>query len=652
MNQNPSREVDWLIRETKSLPVSLEPLRPSEWGDTRRRLTDTVAKNAGCFDYEMTPYLREIVDCLDVRSPVRHVTLMKGAQLGATTGIGENFLGYLIEHVKTSPSMWLTADSDMAKDRMVGHLTLMIQQSGLEHLIRSSDERNTRKTGKTDVRVEWEGGGYVVVLGVRNPNKLRSTPVRFLLRDEIDGWPDSIGKDGDPLGLSEARTAAFEATRKILDMSTPLIKGQSSIETLFLEGDQSHYQVLCLKCGRAQRLKWERIDSNGVKTGFVWDAPRGVLDVGSVRYLCKFCCHPHTEDDKVKLVSPLYGAHWKPHAVAADPYHRSFHMPALCSRLQSWAACVRTYLRGWDEKAGHPKDNRAYQFFYNTVLGSTYELRGERVRFENVSEHRRHAYKYGQIPNRWALEHCGSRVLAVVRTVDVHADNLAVAVFGWCRDRRVILISYERFEGDTEQLDNPATWERLRADISGASYPSDDGLSYSSVATMIDVGYNAELVGRFIASCGDLPVFGIKGQGTSAASSGVREFAEMKTSSGERAYACWVDHYKNRWSASLKRSWNGIGLQPSPFFNAPIDATDKQLKELTVEIKREKVVKTTGQRIGWEWHRPSGARNELWDLLCYADCALEIYANEWSKAGRHLATNWTAFYDHLIAEAA
>jgi phage terminase large subunit GpA-like protein len=86
---------------------------------------------------------------------------------------------------------------------------------------------------------------------------------------------------------------------------------------------------------------------------------------------------------------------------------------------------------------------------------------------------------------------------------------------------------------------------------------------------------------------------------------------------GTVAFGITVDIYKDRWAARLRRSWNGIGLQPEGHFNAPENVTDAQLKELTVEVKREKIDKVTNQRIGFEWHRPSGAANELWDNLIY-----------------------------------
>ena len=133
---------------------------------------------------------------MDMRSPIREVTVQKGAQVGATVGILENVIGYVMSHVKNAPVLMLTADAELAKLRMESYITPMIQQSGLQDLVKSADEVNVRKTGKTDVKVEWIGGGFLIPLGSRNPAKLRSVSIQYLLEDEIDGYPDEIGKDG------------------------------------------------------------------------------------------------------------------------------------------------------------------------------------------------------------------------------------------------------------------------------------------------------------------------------------------------------------------------------------------------------------------------------------------------------------------------
>jgi len=646
-----SEQREWLAQQFEAMTTEVEIIRPSDWAEKYRYLPPSVTAMPGPYRFSVAPYLREIVDCLSVDSPVREVTWMKGAQICATVGVLENAIGYLVQHVKNAPVMMVTADAELATARVESNIIPMINYSGLSALIVSSDENNPRKTGKTDRKIEWEGGGYLVPFGAQNANKLRSVSIQFLLRDEIDGWPDVVGKDGDPMRLSKDRTNAYEATRKILDLSTPLVKGQSKIEERFLSGDQRRYFVCCLSCGFPQELRWNRVNAEtGEVTGIVWETSDGNLIEDSVRYLCCNCGHPHTNDDKTRLLSPDYGAEWRPTATARDPNHRSYHLSALYSPpgMQTWAACVRSWLDAWDPETNSPRDVGKLQVFYNNVLGEPFKVFGEKLRFEVVSKHRRHAYTYGTVPNKWAASYCDGPVALLTCSVDVHKTNLKAAVFGWCRDRRAILVDYHTFEGDPSQLDDPGTWGELRRLIEDREYRADDGKQYHIEITLIDSGYLTDQVYRF---CGEYESGCFPSKGRDPQSTNIRdkEFTEFTTPNGLRAFAITVNFYKDRWSAALRKEWDGQGLQPINYFNAPLDVTDDQLRELTVETKREIIDKSSGKRRGFEWHRPSGAKNELWDLLVYNNAAVDLIAWSVCKELGLEFTNWAAFWDHCFS---
>ena len=640
---------EWLQEQFGELTTETVVLTPSEWAEQKRYLPQSVTQMPGFYSFDVAPYLREIVDCFAVDSPVREISVKKGAQVGYTVGVLENVLGYLIEHVKTAPTMFVTADAELAKLRMESNITPMIQHSGLDSLIKSTDETNKRKTGRTDKKIEWVGGGYLVPFGAKNANKLRSLSIQYLLGDETDGWPDVTTKDGDPVKLVRSRTASYETSRKIGHGSTPLLKGTSKIDVLFEQGDRRYYHVNCLACGHSQVLRWRRENKDtGEVTGIVWDTDEaGNLVPGSVRYLCENCSHPHINDDKTRLLSPEYGAEWRPTAKPTSPDHRSYHISALYSPvgMQTWEECVRMYLDAWDDAKARPKDNALYQVFYNNILGESFEIRGDRVRFVQVSPHRRSAYKRGEIPpTDFTVESTGSPILMVTGAVDVHGDNVKVATFGWCKDRRAFLLDYKTFEGDTEQTDDPGTWGRLESFITDTTYTTDDGKRFLIDVVLVDSNYRADQACEF---CRRFPagVFPIRGQGMPPKSPRIKEFSEFTTTIGTLGYGITVDLFKARWAAALKREWNGQGQQPYGHFNAPGDITDKELKELTNEVRVEKVDPLTKKRIGFEWKR-MGA-NELWDLLIYNNAAVEIFARtlftEWGED----AVNWPTFWDVL-----
>jgi phage terminase large subunit GpA-like protein len=650
MRDGLERDIAQLDAWTAELTHEIKVMRPSAWAEEVRYLPAAATPLPGFYRFDVAPYLREILDCMDPLSPVRRISVMKAVQTCVTSGVIENSIGYYVDHVKTAPTMFITADAELTKIRMDQFIVPMLQQSGLAHLIQANDDLNSRRTGKTDKLIEWEGGGFMVPFGAQNANKMRSIPVQILWRDEIDGWPDVVGKDGDPMKLTEARTKSYEASRKIVDVSTPLIKGHSKIEREFKRGDQRRYMVRCLNCEAPQvmRFKYENRETGEV-TGFVWETENGILLPDSVRYLCKECAHPHVNEDRERLVSED-NAYWEPTAEPKERNHRSYHIPGFVSKFQSWPSHVQAWLDAWDVESNRPRDMGQLQVFYNNTLGESFEVRGEKVRFETVSMHRRHAYNFGEIPNEHAMQHSGSPILLMVGTVDVQEDHLAVAKWGWCKDRRVYLIEYDRWMGDPTQLDDPETWGKVRDMIENRTFIADDGKRYPLAMTVIDSGFRTDTVYNF---CFEYlsGVYPLKGRDTIPRNATVKEFSTFTTPLGQTALGVTVDLYKDRWSAALRRSWDGQGMQPAGMFNAPINITDKQLKELTAETKRERLDQRTGKRIGFEWYKPSSAANELWDLLIYSSAALDVVAWDFCRNQLELdAVNWPGFWDRCESD--
>lgn len=643
----------WLRARVNSLTTHVDTMTPSEWAERNRYLPPSNTSLPGRYRFDVSPYLREIVDCLDVDSPIREVAVMKGAQVCATVGLLENCIGYAMAHVKNAPCMIVTADAELAALRIETNIIPMIQESGLADLIMSSDTLSKRKTGKTSKKLEWHGGGFLLPFGAVNANKMRSMSAQFLLRDEVDGWLQTVGKDGDPMQLTLARTNGYEATRKVLDLSTPTLKGLSKIAKRYELGDKRQYFVCCLRCNHAQTLRWSRTGPGGEVSAIVYELDsHGKLIPESVAYLCEKCQHPHRNHDKIRLLSPSNGAEWRPTAVPSSPFFRSYHIPALLSPvgMQTWESCVRMWLDAWDVEHNRVKDIGQLQVFYNNVLGEPFEMMGQKLRFEHVSSHRRmRVYSSGEVPNRFAAEFAGGPVLVVVCTVDVHGDNLAVAVWGWCRDLRVFLISYQRFDnGNTEDVGDPATWGRLSELIESDGFVADDGKRYRIEATLIDTGYRTEVVHDFCAQYAS-GVFPIKGLPLVKRSPKIAFFTQVESNVGAISYGIYADLYKDRWGTALRRSWDGQSLQPATFFNAPQDIDDKQLGELTAESKRAIIDTTTKEIVGYEWHRPSShTRNELWDLLVYANAAIDIIAHHVCiTQGEREEVSWHEFWTAL-----
>lgn len=646
---------DWLVDEVEDLTDHIDHVLPSAFNEEHRYLPESVTSIPGFIRYDVNPYMREIVDCFDIDSPVREVNVMKGVQITYSTLLESGVL-YYAAHIGTLPMMYVTADKELAQARIENNFIPMFNQSSFADIIRSSDEGNTRKTGKTKNHIQFDRGAFLIPYGANNADKMRMWSIAIMLKDEVDAWPLVVGKDGDPDALTDARTDGYTERAKIFRGSTPLIEETSVINKNYLRGDQRKYMVLCRYCNFPQYLRWESVDKKtGLVGGFKWDFDDGVLITESVRYCCQNCGHEHYEHDKEYLYSADNGAHWNPTARPVEKNIRSYHLPALYSPIgmRPWWKNVLEYLDCYDPESKKVTDIGKYQVWYNNVLAQPFKIQGAKIRFESVSAHRRAVYRLGTIPNKYALQHSGSAILFLCCMVDVHKTNLAVSVMGFTRDARCYIIDYWRYEtekddDDCSELTSPV-WGRLRTLIEETEYTADDGKRYRITMTFVDAGYSNDTVSTF---CGDYAsgVYPILGRDRPSKNQTIREFSEFETQIGTTGYKIVVDHYKDRLAPVLRRDWSeNAGEQPIYHFNAPVDITDKQLKELTVETRRKKT-DDKGVTVHY-WHRPGNARNELWDLIIYGHCAVEVLA--WGICIQHFeleTIEWSKFWDYIESE--
>jgi phage terminase large subunit GpA-like protein len=642
----------WLAEQVAGWADEVKHVTPVAFAEAHRYLPASVTSLPGRISFDVNPFMREIVECFDVRSPVREVTVMKGVQITATTAL-ESGLLYYIGHVRTLPVLYVTADLGLSQQRVEHNFLPMLQQSGFSHVVQSHDAGNSRKTGSTVKHIQWAGGGYLVPFGAKVADKFRQQSYCVLLCDEMDAWPDVVGKDGDPVQLVDDRASGYYDRRKIFRISTPLIKGSSKIDAAYERGDKREYRVLCKHCEYPQALRWQAVNKEtGVVGGFIWETEGGMLIAESVRYCCQECGGQHAEHDKERLFSESHGAHWHPTKKPDEEHLRSYHLPALYSPIgmQPWSKVAAVWLKAWDPEVKEVRDVGKLQVFYNNMLGVPFQVRGARVQFVQVSAHRRTEYRFGEVPNRYAAEHSGSCIQILTCQVDVHKRNLAVAVTGWTVGARCYLIDYWRFEAlegepDCDAEDCPV-WARLAELIDEKEYVADDGKRYRIELTLIDAGYSSSRVALF---CGQYAagVFPVIGADTIQRSQAIREFGEYEMQSGERGYRVIVNFYKDRLAPVLRRDWvPELGAQGRYHFNAPTDVTNEQLKELTREHREEQTDPRTGKvRHAWVKH---GSRNELWDLLVYGLAAIDILAvNTCREVHGKDSVDWTWFWRYV-----
>ncbi|WP_412057167.1 phage terminase large subunit family protein [Bartonella sp. DGB2] len=169
----------------------------SQWADVHRYLSTQASAEAGLWRTSRTPYLREIMDNLSSYSSIETTVVMKGAQIGMSEA-ALNFCGYAIHH-SPGPILYVMPTVDMAKK---------LSKMRVEHMIRNSkalSERiappRARDSGNTLFMKEFAGGSLNLT-GANSAVGLRSMSIRYLVLDEVDGYPFNVDDEGDPITLA------------------------------------------------------------------------------------------------------------------------------------------------------------------------------------------------------------------------------------------------------------------------------------------------------------------------------------------------------------------------------------------------------------------------------------------------------------------
>ena len=607
-----------------------------EWAEAKRILSENVTATPGPFRWNVTPYLREIADCLSESSDVQEVVVMKGAQVGFTTGVLENWIGYIID-VTPGPAMMVDADKGMAEAGMEIRIDKMIESAGLSGKIAPATRKKAnKKTGDTKARKDFAGGFFTAV-GPRVGAKLRKFAVRFLSFDEIDAYPHVVGTDdgktaneGDPISLAVRRTATFEAVRKILYGSTPLLEATSRIEPLFRLGDQRYYEVPCPHCGAFQRILWRRASGEFALKFETDDA--GHLKPESVHYECEKCGGHWKNGDKWILLSL---GRWVPTAVPKRPRMRSYHISSLYSIKQSWEEICQM----WIDAQG---DLAALRTFVNTVLGETWVEKGEAPIAEKVWA-RREGYSAGTLPAE-------ARPLICTLGADVQKDRIECEVLAWGKDAESWSIEYLTLFGDTSDPGSDA-WKGLAAAIEATHAGQRVWLA------MIDSGYNSPVVYAFCDRymSGVTPV---KGDPGLTADKGTKRVYALRDVPGYRTQRADLDvtHLKLEIYNYLKRG-TASGEAPASAFpgycHFPAAYPKDHFSRLMSEDRLPRKLRNGRTAMVWEQH----GRNEPLDCRAYALAGLYVLygerrrtLEEEAEEGEKIQYGWVDFWDEAEAE--
>lgn len=574
----------------------------SEWADAKFMLP---AGDANAGRWKTLPYQRGILDAISDPS-IERVTVMKSARVGYTKAFCAA-VGYFIEH-DPAPILIVQPTIEDAQKHSKEDIAPMLREvpilRGLVAEPRAKDSANT-------ILAKEFRGGSLALIGANSPRGFRRTSRRVVIFDEVDGYPASAGAEGDQIELG-IRRSEYYWNRKILAGSTPTLAGLSRIERMFQEGDQRRYYVPCPACGSFQTLQFPNLK---------W--PEGRPE--AAHFLCTengCVIEPRCKRDMVEA------GEWRaeaPEHFTDEHRYASFHI---------WAAYSYSPNATWGQLAAEfVKANRGgaltLQTFVNTVLGETWQDRGEAPEWGHLMR-RRELYKIGTVP---------TGALFLTAGVDVQKDRLVYEVVGWGRGKTSWSIDYAVLPGDTADMDT-GPWPQLEA-LLNRSFPHAAGTSLSIRMLAVDSGYNTQTVYGWARRYPMSRVIAVKGQESGGPLIGApapMDFTERGRKRRRRGYSVWP--VSGAVAKSELYGWLRLeepldGSPPPPGFCHFPEYGEDYFRELTAEQLIP--IKTRRGYVRMEWSLIPGRRNEVLDARVYARAAAAVVGLD--RFGEH---DWAA----------
>lgn len=543
----------------------------SEWADENRVLSSESSAEPGQWNTSRAEYQRGIMDAIsDINCD--EITIVASAQVGKTEVIN-NAVGFFIDK-DPCPMLLLQPTEDVAKSWSTDRLAPMLRDTPcLQGKVTEGKD-----SGNTVLHKSFPGG-HITMVGANSPAGLASRPIRIVFMDEVDRYPLSAGKEGDPIKLAMKRATTFW-NKKIIKCSTPTIAGISKIDASFKNSDMRYYYVPCPHCGKMQRLKWSQVQ---------WDKDdAGVGMPETSAYVCEHCGCLWNDVERWHAISK---GEWR----ATKPFrgHAGF---ALWEGYSPWVKLediVKAFLDAKD-------DPEALKTFINTSLGEVWEDKGERVEEDKLVA-RRETYETAPI-----------EVVTITSGVDVQDDRLEVERIGWTAKNQSYGLGKVVLYGDPSA---PRVWEELD-ELLQTPIKHDLVGEMTISACCIDSGYLTQQVGNFCKERWNRRVWAIKGMPGEGRPIFKKAPGKLRKTNLE-FFLVGTDTVKDVIYSRLKIE----DPAASGFCHFNMSYDENHFVQLTAEEAKTSYIK--GRKIRYYALRPGRKRNEALDIFGYSLAALE-----------------------------
>lgn len=580
-----------------------EDLTVSQWADKNRRLTSESSAEVGKWRTSRTPYMFDILDSF-TDPLIEHIVVVAASQVGKSETIN-NMVGYCIDQ-DPGPILLIQPTIDDVKRYSEMRIAPMIRETRC--LKRKVADPKSRDAANTKRQKSFPGG-VLVMTGSNVAHDLSSMPIRYVFGDERDRWATSAGSEGDPWELAVARTRTFY-NKKMVEVSTPTVKGASAIENSYNLGTMERWKTQCPHCGEYVEITFDNIR-------FEYDAAENgdkkIFHISEIFYVCPEC--GGISDEHTMKSQP---AKWVATVPEARKHHktRSFWLTAWVSPWATWESIILQFLQ-----AG--TDSAKLQVVYNTQFGELWEERGDMASEDDVMA-RREVYE-AEVPDGVLLLTCG---------VDTQDDRLEYEVVGhrrygetWGIKKGVIL-----GRPDTEEV-----WERLD-EVLSHKYKFKNGVSLQISLTFIDEGghFTQEVRQHCLARQYD-HVFAIKGANRPDIPYTAPPKKQKIVVNGKVIGQVWV--YEIGVNAGKQKIVDNLRVQSPGANYCHFPLRDDYGKQFFKQLMSEHLVYVPKLKHPWQWQKiPGHERNEAFDIRNYNLAACEILSPDWDAIEQKLRT--------------
>jgi len=512
---------------------------------------------------------------------VQMVTVQCSTQTLKTEFIN-NIVGYLIDQ-DPCPMIVMQPNEKLAQAWSKDRLDKMIRDTPC--LKGKVAEKNQKTTSNTILHKEF-AGGHVSIIGSNAAGDLSMRPVRAVLCDEVDKYPESAQEEGDPVKLVSERTATFW-NRLIVLVCSPTIEGKSRINQSYLESDQRVFKYPCPECQTVFEPQWKHVK---------W--PKDEPENAAIE--CPHCFHKFTEAQRIKAIrkgsyfatAPFYG-------------HAGFKVNKLSSPWEPIPSLVKKFL----EAKG---SQESLKVFINTQLAETWQEEGEVPEWDRLYRQREN-YKIGTVPEG---------VYFLTAGVDVQKDRLEYEICGWGERKQSWSIEYGVIHGDTS---NEQTWEKLD-EVVGQTWPHANGYEMPLRLMAVDSGFNTQMVYTWCRKWPMDRVIAVKGTESLPVIFTQPSFVDLnqkgrKIRKGFKVWTLGVNVIKSELYGWLRQEPPLEEGEPYPFGYCHFpEYSQDYFKSLTAEQLVAKKVKGFTK---YEWQKIR-ERNEALDARCYNRAAASI----------------------------